>query len=244
MKTNKLTNLAMLVLSTASFIGINNCSNRTASNESFELLQEGSSDLAIAPGPINYPVGSIATGTYAGGVPFLYMETACQDGHDEDGDGLVDCQDTDCHIHPECSLYGPPWTMEYSSGFVSYPSGALALEEIFISPKRGYRYDDYTDGWMENEFFPNARLRDCWIDIYQQDVDAYTALGDPLVNGRYGAVDPATGFVIYNGGEPRRGLINECAFGYDLMFYHSDDDNNYYNDEDDDNDERRENRVQ
>ena len=245
MKTNKLNNLAMLVISMASFIAINNCGNRTASNESFELLQEGNSDLAAAAGPINYPVGSIANGTYAGGVPFLYVETACQDGLDEDGNGLTDCQDPACQAtHVECSLYGPSWPMEYSSGIVSYPSGAIALEELFISPERGSRYDDYVNGWMENEFFPNARLRDCWIDIYSQDIDAYTALGEPLVNGRFGAVDPASSFVMYNEGEPRRGLINECGFGYDLMFYHSDDDNNYYNDEDDDNDERRENRVQ
>lgn len=242
----------------ASFIAINNCGNRTASNESFELLQEGNSDSAISGIAFNNPLGfgignplagigaygGVYSGTYAGGVPFLYMETACQDGSDEDGDGLIDCQDPDCNIHPECSLYGPAWPMEYSSGIVSYPSGALALEELFISPERGSRYDDYVNGWMENEFFPNTRLRDCWIDIYSQDIDAYTALGEPLVNGRFGAVDPASSFVMYNAGEPRRGFLNECGFGYDLMFYHSDDDNNYYNDEDDDNDERRENRVQ
>ena len=223
MKTNKLTDLAMLMLFAGSFIGINNCGSRTSSTDdaTFEVQENGTSDLAIAPGPLS---AYGRNGVYAG-YPTLYIETTCGNGHDDDGDGLTDCEDTDCHIHPECAEFGPPLEEIINSRAITvYPNGLVVPEDLAILKARGNDDDDF-NGWERDNFFAYNQ-RDCWVSPREQDPYFNIPLGEALVAGPDGPVgpllDPASTVAFFG---PRAGLINECEYGTDLMFHHMDDDN-------------------
>lgn len=221
MKTGIMTKYAMLALFSTSFIALNNCGNQSNSSEdqAYKTEENGSaSDLAIlASPPAGYPV-------YKGVVlPIDNVETMCVDGTDDDGDGLVDCADNDCHIHPECSQFGPPLEeLENSRSLTVYPNGILVPEDVVFEKTRGADDDDQ-HRWNRSNFFP-ASITDCWIRPLEQDPYDFIQLGHPLVAGPAGPIGPQFGAVPGIVG-PRRGLINECEEGTDIFEYHMDDDN-------------------
>lgn len=226
------TKYAMLALFSASFIALNNCGNQSGSTSDVAGSQEvngQASDYAIlGGGPIGYP-------TLAGVGPLVPVEINCNDGVDDDGDGYTDCWDTDCHVHPECSEFGPPLEEIINERTLTvYPNGLIVPEDIALLKARGYDDDD-AHGWLNNQFFAGRRLKDCWIDPRQQDPYFNIPLGEALVAGPEGPIGPQlfpNNAVAFYG--PRAGLIEECEFGTDLMFWHIDDDNNdFYNDDDD-----------
>jgi hypothetical protein len=220
MKTSIMSKYAMLALFSASFIALNNCGNQSNSTEdaSYKPVENGSaSDLAILGAP-GYPV---FTGGY---LPILSVETACGNGVDDDGDGLTDCGDNDCHIHPECSEFGPPLEeIDNSRALTIYPNGILVPEDVAFLKTRAYDQDDQ-HGWNRTAFFATS-IKDCWIDPLMQDPYNFVALGEPLVAGPQGPIGPQLLPPVAPVIGPRRGLINECEEGTDLFEFHFDDDN-------------------
>ncbi len=219
------TKYAMLALFSASFIALNNCGNQSGSssehainNDQETTANDPASDYVILAPPISYPGMEFAG-------PLVPVETNCNDGTDNDGDGLVDCEDTDCHIHPECAQFGPPLeNLVNGRGLTVYPNGILTAEDYVIANTRGVDDDD-AHGWLRNNFFATQQ-KDCWIDPRIQDPYSFVALGEPLVAGPLGPIGPQLypDQVLPVFG-PRRGLIEECEWGTDLMFHHTDDDN-------------------
>jgi len=210
----------MLALLSTSFIALNNCGHKTASSgeTTFSPKENGSAaDLAILGQP---PFGySVAPGIIP---PLFNIETACYDGVDDDGDGLVDCWDPDCAIHPECSEFGPPLPdIRNSRSVTIYPNGALVAEDVAFLNTRAARADNY---YGISHFFPYDG-RDCWISPRQQDPYYNIPLGEPLVAGPDGPIGPLLNPVAplaYFG--PRAGLINQCANTDSLLFRSDDDD--------------------
>lgn len=221
MKRSIMTKYAMLVLFSASFIALNNCGNQSNSSEdqAYKAEQNGSaSDLAIiASPPAGYPA-------YTGAVlPAESVETSCGDGVDNEGDGLTDCEDNDCAIHPECSQFGPPLEeLDNGRALTVYPNGILVPEDVVFLKERGADDDDQ-HRWNRTNFFPSA-FKDCWIRPLEQDPYDFIPLGDPLVAGPAGPIGPQYGAVPAIVG-PRRGFINECEEGTGLFEAHMDDDN-------------------
>lgn len=222
MKTSIMTKYAMLALFSASFIALNNCGNHSNSEDTaYKAEQNGAaSDLAIlASPPAGYPVTLDAV------LPILSVETTCGDGTDNDGDGLVDCADNDCHVHPECSEFGPPLEeLDNSRSLTIYPNGIIVPEDVVFLKGRAYDQDDEHSSWQRNAMFATS-IKDCWIDPLMQDPYNFVALGEPLAAGPQGPIgpqlNPKVPFVV----GPRRGLIDECEEGTDLFEFHFDDDN-------------------
>lgn len=227
MKRNKLTEIALLLLAGASFIGLANCGESiNLTDKEFQLSD--SSDLSIAPGPLSAYSQLTAYGSF---IPYLYIETNCDNGHDDNGNGLVDCEDPDCHIHPECSEFGPPLGELYNTRAITiYPNGVLVPEDLVIAVGRGNDDDDLYN-WQRNKFFQTTTY-DCVVDPYVQDPYYNIPLGEGLVDGPYGPVgpllDPAavTGFF-----GPRAGGITECGPSYSVFGRFYDDDDYTYDDE-------------
>jgi hypothetical protein len=226
---NIVTKYAMLALFTSSFIALNNCGNQTGStkDEAFGKEQSGeASDYAILGGPFfGYP-------NITGPFPFEPVETICGNGVDDDGDGLVDCMDSDCWVHPECSEWGPPLE-EHINGraLTVYPNGILVPEDYVILKARGADDDD-AHRWQRTNFF-SVDPKDCWIDPRVQDPYASKIpLGEPFLLGWDGPIGPLLfPELAFYGWDwpfgtwgPRRGLIDECEFGTDIMFFNADDD--------------------
>jgi hypothetical protein len=221
MKTGIFSKYATLAALSASVIALNNCGHRTdsTSDQSYTAKENGSaSDLAILSIPPNgYPV---AGGVYAPSAP---IETNCNDGVDNDGDGLVDCMDTDCQIHPECSEFGPPISDIINSRATTiYPNGILIPEDVAFLKVRGVRADD-SHHWQRTEFFPSY-AKDCWVRPLVQDPYYNIDLNTAAVAGHLGAVGPGGAYRGLNAFGPRAGLINECEPGTDLFEYFMDND--------------------
>ena len=191
----------------------------------FSPEQNGSAaDLAILGQP---PFGyQVAPGIVA---PIFNIETACYDGWDNDGDGLVDCQDDDCSIHPECSEFGPPLPdIRNSRSITIYPNGMLVPEDVAFLNTRAARADNY---FGVNSFFP-YNGKDCWISPKHQDPYYNIPLGEPLVVGPDGPIGPLlnpNAPAAFFG--PRAGLINECGWGEELIF-HNWDSGTFHHDDD------------
>lgn len=221
------TKYAMLALLTTSFIALNNCGkhSESVSEPEYSVKENGpASDYAALLGaPLaGYPpfvLNPIEE------LPLFPVEVDCNNGVDDDGDGLEDCYDNDCHVHPECSEWGPPLEeIENSRAVTVYPNGLIVPEDVAFLKARGADDDD-AHGWLRSQFFATGQ-KDCWIVPREMDPYWNIPLGEALVAGPYGPIGPqlfpATA-VAYFG--PRSGLINECEDGADLMFHHVDDDN-------------------
>lgn len=216
------TRYAMLALFLASFVALNNCGNRsgTTSDTVINHDQNGpASDFIFLPGPpAGYP------DIYGFG-PFDTVEIQCENGVDDDGNGLTDCEDDACHVHPECSEWGPPLEeLINGRGLTVYPNGLIIPEDYVVLKGRGADDDD-AHGWQRDNFFPSHQ-GDCWIDPKYDDPYYNIPLGEALVAGPDGPIGPQLfpPFAVAHFG-PRAGLINECEFGTDIMFHHMDDDN-------------------
>lgn len=212
------TKYAMLALFATSFIALNNCGNRSSEEVISEEQNGPASDFAILGGPpIGYP-GFIEA-------PIVPVEIDCNDGTDNDGDGLPDCMDNDCHVHPECSEWGPPLEEIINERSLTvFPNGLISPEDVAILKARGADDDD-AHGWLRNQFFAKHQ-KDCWIDIRYQDPYSFVPLSEPLVAGPDGPIGPQLFPDIagpFTG--PRMGHFDECEFGTDLLFHHTDDDN-------------------
>jgi hypothetical protein len=223
------TKSAMLVLFFASLIALNNCgkqsetitSEEIVSQPASETASETAADYAILGGvPLIYP-------NIVAAVPFITIETQCFNGVDDDGNGFTDCEDPNCHVHPECAEFGPPLEEIYASrGVTVYPNGLVVPEEIAILKQRAVDDDD-TYGYIRTKFF-NNKPYDCWIDPLLQDPYYFVPLGEALIAGYEGPVGPQlfpNQAIAYWG--PRAGLINECEWGTELWEWRHDDDNDY-----------------
>lgn len=216
----------MLALLTTSFIALNNCGNQSGSTEQ-TIAQDPNgpaADYAIfAEAPLGYtgfPIGYPGLGTFG---PLVLVETNCDDGVDDDGDGYKDCWDVDCHVQPECSEFGPPLEeLINERSLTIYPNGIVVPEDIALLKARGADDDD-AHGWQRDNFFA-AHQKDCWIDPRYQDPYFFIPVGEGLLAGPEGLIGPQLGPTRQYFG-PRAGLIEECEFGTDLMFHHMDDDN-------------------
>lgn len=217
------TKYAMLALLTTSFIALNNCGNSSssASEADYSVKENGSAAdySAILGGPwAGYP-GLVLDG------PLFTVEVDCNDGVDNDGNGFTDCADANCHVHPECSQFGPPLEeITNERSLTVYPNGLIVPEDIALLKARGADDDD-AHGWLRTQFFA-TKQKDCWISPREMDPYWNVPLGEALVAGPYGPIGPQlfpdTAVAFYG---PRSGLINECEDGADLMFHHVDDDN-------------------
>lgn len=221
------TKYAMLALLSASFIALNNCgSTDVESTTERSVVQDQSvsaSDYAILGLPWGYPN---LLGFGLGFGPLVPVEINCNDGTDDDGDGWPDCMDPDCHVHPECSAWGPPLEEVVNGRALTvYPNGIVVPEEVALLNARGADDDD-AHGWQRDNFFA-TKQKDCWIDPKYQDPYYSIPLGEPLIVGPFGPIGPqlAPNPAAFNWFGPRAGLIEECEFGTDLMTHHMDDDN-------------------
>lgn len=221
MKTNTLTKYAMLALMSTSFIALNNCGDRQDSTSESEFTpgNEENADYVLGP-PFGYPV-------IAPSLPRLVetIERACHNGVDDDGNGLTDCMDPNCAIHPECSEWGPPLDkFKNSRALTVFPNGLLVPEDIVILKARG-RFAHEDPSMLTDIFFP-GRTTDCWVLPQVQDPYYNIPLGEPLIAGFNGPIgpqlNPAAGAAAIFG--PRAGLINECRWGQDFLFWHAQDD--------------------
>lgn len=220
------TKYAMLVLLTTSFIALNNCGSGTGSFDEQALEQgktDSASDSLLYPG-LGVPVGGIYPGL---DIPLAaaYTEKNCNDGVDNDGDGLADCADNDCHVHPQCSEFGPPLEeLENEASLTVYPNGIVVPEKVVFWKERGSDDDD-AHRYNRNNFFASHQ-KDCWIDPKYMDPYYNIPLSEALVAGPEGPIGPQmipSKAIAFFG--PRAGLINECEWGTDLMSHHHDDDN-------------------
>lgn len=220
-KMTMITKYALLALLTTSVIALNNCGHRSDSTENAltEVKNGDASDNIILPGPpIGYPAPFVE-------YPVVPIEVQCGNGVDDDGDGLPDCADADCHVHPECSEWGPPLEeLENGRSIVVHPNGLITNEDVVFLKARG-NDDDDAHGWQRDNFFATSQ-KDCWVDPRYQDPYFNIPLGEALVAGPAGPVGPALfpNFAVAYWG-PRAGLIDECEFGTELLFHHMDDDN-------------------
>lgn len=222
MKTNTITKYSLLVLLSTSFIALNNCGNQevSTSEQDFTPANGENADYLIVSGPpAGYPVEAPLP------VPAESIEFACHNGVDDDGNGLVDCQDPNCAIHPECSEWGPPLDkFKNSRALTVYPNGFLVPEDIVILKARG-RFSHQDPSMLTDHFFP-GRTTDCWVLPQVQDPYYNIPLGEPLIAGFNGPIGPqmleAAGAAAVFG--PRAGLINECRWGQDFLFWHAQDD--------------------
>lgn len=220
------TKYAMLVLLTTSFIALNNCGSHSASEPEYSAKENGpASDYAAILGAplVGYP--NLVPGL-AEELPLVSVEIDCNNGVDDDGDGLEDCYDNDCHVHPECSQWGPPLEeLINERSLVVYPNGLIVPEDIALQKARGADDDDLSNGWLNNQFFATGQ-KDCWVTPREMDPYWNIPLGEALVAGPLGPIGPQlfpNSAVAFYG--PRAGLINECEDGADLMWHHADDDN-------------------
>ncbi|HXW60008.1 MAG TPA: hypothetical protein VEK06_00570, partial [Myxococcota bacterium] len=105
-----------------------------------------------------------------------------------------------------------------------YPNGLLVPEDIVILKAKG-RFAHEDPSMLTDIFFP-GRTTDCWVLPQVQDPYYNIPLGEPLVTGFNGPIGPqilpAAGAAAVFG--PRAGLINECRFGDDFLFWHAQDD--------------------
>lgn len=233
-----------LLLFGGSLLMVSNCSKDSAS-DTFNVQEDQAADYyAKEPVPIfRTPVVNPAL------VAEQFTEYNCNDGYDNNGNGLVDCMDPACSIHPECSEWGAPLEEVINSrGTTVYPNGLLTVEDIAIRNARPFDDDDNHD-WLANGFFA-LRQKDCWVAPVYQDPYYNIPLGEPLVVGPFGPIGPqldpaAAAFRVFG---PRAGLINECEDAADIMWHHVDDDNGpgagaggdtYINENDDDWDDNR-----
>jgi len=224
------------VLLGASFAILNNCTHHSQtaalpSDPSSNVVENAPSAEFFAPA---YPPS-------IGGLPLQFIETACFDGVDNDGDGLTDCWDNDCHIHAECSQWGPPLeNIVNSDALTIFPNGLLLPEIVAFENERA-AYDDDENFFPHNPMF-DRDLKDCWIVPIEQDPYYNVPLGEALIAGPDGPIgpqlDPAIALRFFG---PRAGLINECGWGNDLMFWHIDDDD-WDDDNDDDSDDEEDDR--
>lgn len=211
----------MLVLLSASFIALNNCGNREnlTTDKEFSPANEENADYLILSGPPGgYPVVAPVA------VPVETIEFACHNGVDDDGNGLTDCADPNCAIHPECAEWGPPLDkLKNSRALTVYPNGFLVPEDVVILKSRG-RFSSQDPRMLTDIFFP-GRVTDCWVYPQWQDPYFNIPLGDPLIAGFNGPIGPgispeAEATAVFG---PRAGLINECRFGDDFLFWNNDD---------------------
>jgi hypothetical protein len=180
------TKYAMLALITTSFVALNNCGNQSNGQDELSVNQEENgpaSDFAILGGPpIGYPPPIV-------GVPPFPVEINCNDGADNNGNGLVDCMDPDCHVHPECAEWGPPLEeLINERSLTVYPNGIIVPEDVVFLKARGADDDD-AHGWRRNQFFASHQ-KDCWIDPKYMDPYYHIPLGEPLVTGPDGPIGP------------------------------------------------------
>jgi hypothetical protein len=234
-KMKLVTKYAMFALLTTSFIALNNCGNHTGSTEEYSAKDNGpAADYAAILGAplVGYPIGALPL---VEELPLVPVETACFDGVDNDGDGLEDCYDNDCHVHPECSEWGPPLEeLENSRAVTVYPNGFIVPEDVVFQKARRTDDDDGPGG-PRTRFFSHGQLTDCWIYPREQDPYWYSPMGEALVAGPYGPIGPQLfpqSTIAYFG--PRSGLINECEDWADVVFNHWDDDNDWQDVENDD----------
>lgn len=221
MKT-RINKYALLAMFSASFIAVNNCGSQADSTEklSTDASDNGpASDFAVDRGPSNtYPL------PLAGSYPRVDLEYACEDGVDNNGDGLTDCEDPACWIHPECAEWGPPLEeVRNSRATTIYPNGLLVNEDLLILNERGVDDDDSTYEPRTN-LFP-SRLHDCWVAPRFQDPYYNIPLGEALAAGPEGPIGPTASPVALAYFGPRAGLIEECELSAGLMTWNWDDDN-------------------
>lgn len=211
----------MLALLTTSFIALNNCGNQSGSTSekaTSENQNGPAADYAILPGP---PLGYPGVATV---LPATPIETQCFNGVDDDGDGLPDCMDPDCSVHPECSQWGPPIPgLTNSAALTVYPNGLIAQEDVVFLGKRGFG----NNHWTRTQLFErNNSIRNCFIDLRQADPYYFVPMGEALIASPEGPVGPQlipSQAVSYFG--PRGGLIPICNVDADiLMFPNRDDD--------------------
>ena len=175
--------------------------------------------IYISGPPAGYPVRAPVA------VPMESIESACHDGVDNDGNGLTDCLDPNCAIHPECSEWGPPLDkFKNSRSLTVYPNGLVVPEDVVILKARG-RLAHEDPSMLADIFFPGRRT-DCWISPQYQDPYYFIPFGAPLVAGFNGPVGPqlnpaAQAAAIFG---PRAGLINECKWSHDVVFWNARDD--------------------
>lgn len=235
MRNLRATKVAWLAAFATSFLSINNCSDHSDATSEENLAVESASDnytngISVA----GYP--GVGLGLYpglAGDLPLIGayefmkpplvgpfpfpIETHCEDGVDNNGNGLTDCEDPNCQVRSECSEWGPPAEeLKDGDALVIYPSGAIAQEKYVIRNQRNTDDDDLKYGYNDNGFFAE-RPSDCWIQPVWQDP---YAVGGPGIPGPL--VDPSNFHAfVYSG----RGLYEECGLGAGLMDYRFDDDN-------------------
>jgi hypothetical protein len=229
------TKSAMLALFFASLIALNNCGKQSESIKDEIVSQpesETAADYAILGGvPLIYP-------NIVAAVPFITIETQCGDGTDNDGNGYTDCEDPNCHVHPECAEFGPPLEEIINSRTLTvYPNGLVVPEDIAILKQRVVDDDD-SYGDIRSRFF-NTKPKDCWIDPLLQDPYYFIPMGEALVAGPEGPIGPQLfpEYMTYRGWGPRAGLINECSLADQIWNFRFDDDNDFAvggNDDDDD----------
>ncbi len=100
--------------------------------------------------------GSYATGTYTllvGSEPVVASEVDCDDGVDDDDDGLVDCDDPDCANSPICTPLPPRSCYpdaDQTSLAQGYAEGSLETSDLDSGGPRGYGYyfDSY-EIWLD-----------------------------------------------------------------------------------------------
>jgi hypothetical protein len=243
MRNLRATKVAWLAVFTTSFLGLNNCSNRSDSADSLPGVESASENIINVPHMANYPgaaplLGPVAPYVVAPAVPFQPLmpfydglgffaaETQCFDAIDNNGDGDVDCADRTCQIlHSECSEWGPAdGVLQNGDATTVYPSGALVQETLLTRNTRNVDDDD-PDSWVHNNYFDN-HPSECWINPMLQDPYDFILPTDPLIAGPFGPIGPlGPGAVVAYG--PRAGLINECGprDAESLIYWHSDDDN-------------------
>jgi hypothetical protein len=223
----------MLVLFMTSFIALNNCGHQpgSMSEQAISPEQNGpASDFIVLPGPPGGYPGFFDIG------PVIPIETDCDNGVDDDGDGHPDCSDTDCQVHPQCSEFGPPLEGLINDRTLTvYPNGIIVPEDIVLLKARGADDDD-PNGWWRDRFFEGHETRDCFVDPREVDPYFFIPLGEALVAGPYGPIGPqlTPGAVAYYG--PRAGLIDICGYGSDIFELGWDDDNGDGGDDEGDDD--------
>jgi hypothetical protein len=116
------------------------------------------------------------------GIP---IETNCTDGKDNDGDGKIDCDDSDCAQAPGCmhTLYGIPYEWNCTDGLDNDGDGKTdcadpdcAADPACVGTKYGIPYETNCSDGIDND---NDGLTDC------ADPDCANAPG--CMNAKYAA---------------------------------------------------------